>query len=337
MAENIYIGNRYVPLHMGAWDSSVDYEYLSAVTQGGNAYVSKRNVPAGTPVTDTDYWAFWGSGNAVIDALSVRLASLENRTGNIETRVDKNEADIVELYRRMGLVETNVDSLFAEQGAQSVLIGQLQTAITALQNNISSIQAELLLTEKTANKNTVSGYMGLTNGYADRPTLYASPLIMTANITASQTLTSGTQIVRFNNILHSTQVGLTEMISPVYTGSGAGNFIVTGPSAYYDVWLSASVLCVPQGNTGVKDVYVNFNSESRFATEAYFPTGATRISIQIPEVYVGTVRGGGQDQFGVIVTNWAVGDVIGQGSIPGDNYGSTWVSIKAYRRTLPVG
>lgn len=337
MAENIYIGNRYVPLHMGPWDASIAYEYLAAVTEGGSAYVSKRNVPAGTPVTDTDYWAFWGSSNAVVDALSTRLTALENRTGNIEARVDQNEADILELYRRMGLAEGNIDALFAEQGAQSLLIGQLQQAITGLQNGVSDLQAEMLLTEKTANKGAVNGYMGLSGGYATHPSLYASPLILTANITTSQTLSSGTEIVKFNNILHSTQVGITESIQRVVSGSGLGNFFVTGPAAYYDVWVSAAVLCVPMANTGVKDIYVNVGSEARYATEAYFPTGATRISIQIPEVYIGPIRSGGTDQFGIVATNWTAGDVIGQGSIPGDNYGSTWISIKAYRRVLPVG
>lgn len=336
MGENIYVGNRYVPKYMGEWSSAAQYESLSAVLYQGNAYVSNKPVPAGTLPTDTDYWAFWGSGNAAIDSLTVRVTTLETLAADLNNRVGRAETSIDNLSTRMGLAEGNIDALFAEQGSQSRLIGQIQSEISVIQNTISSIQTDLQNYERTNNKNAANGYMGLTSGYADRPTLLASPLIMTANITAAQTVTTGTQNVRFNNVLHQTMVGITEAININYSGTGQGTFTITGPTQYYDVWISGAVLCIPSGNTGIKDIYVQYNNEARFATEAYFPNGATRISIQIPEVYLGPVASG-SGQFGIAVTNWTSGDVIGQGSIPNDNYGSTWVSIKAYRRYLPVG
>lgn len=334
MAENIYIGNRYVVKYMGNWDDTVQYESLSAVLYGGNAYVSNKPVPAGTLPTDTTYWAFWGSGNAVIDALSTRLTALEGRTGNLETRTDSIEADVLDLSEKVPLLQTNLDTAFAEINRNSGRIDDLRLAINAMQHDISVIQDDLPNFERTANKNAANGYMGLSNGYATRPNLYASPLIMTANILTSQSITAGTQIVRFNNVLASTQVGLVEQIMLNLSGANAGTFTILG-SGNYDVWVSASILCIPSGNTGIKDIYLHYNNEARFATEAYFPTGATRVSIQIPEVYMGTVSGG-SGQFGVTCTNWTAGDAIGQGSIIGDNYGSTWISIKAYRRYLPV-
>lgn len=339
MAENRFIGNRYVPYHDGVWDAAKQYDYLTAVLYDGNAYVSRKPVPEGTLPTDNAYWAFWGSGNAVLDSLSLRLTALETRVGNMESRVDKNEADILELYRRMGLVEQNVDALFAEQGAQSIIIGQLQQAITALQNDITRIDAALDLKENTANKNALGGYMGLdTFGYGQRPNIRTAPLIMTANITSAQTVTAGTQLVQFNNILHSTTVNGTQFFIQT-SGSTAGNIYLVGGGgiAYYDVWLSAAVLCVPTGNTGIKDIYAHWNNEARYSTEAYTPTSAARISIQIPEVYIGPMRPGGTDQIGIYTANWSSGDLIGQGSIANDNYGSTWISLKAYARSLPVG
>lgn len=334
MAENIYIGNRYVVKYMGNWDDTVQYESLSAVLYGGNAYVSNKPVPAGTLPTVTDYWAFWGSGNAVIDALSTRVTAIETRTGNLETRTDAIETDVLGLASRLTIAEGNIDIAFADINTNKQSISDLQNVITQMQNDISTIQSDLPNFERTANKNAANGYMGLSSGYATRPNLYASPLIMTANILTAQSITSGTQIVRFNNVLASTQVGLVEQISLNLSGANAGTFTVLG-SGNYDVWVSASILCIPTGNTGIKDIYLHYNNEARFATEAYFPTGATRVSIQIPEVYMGTVSGG-SGQFGITCTNWTAGDAIGQGSIIGDNYGSTWISIKAYRRYLPV-
>lgn len=331
MAENIYIGNRYIVKYMGLWDAGTAYESLSAVTYDNSAYISNKPVPAGTLPTDTAYWAFWGSGNAVIDALTIRVNALETQVSGIDARVTQNTSDILGITSRLGLAETSIDSLFATTAAHTNSITQIQQEIASINSTISSMQNDIALCERTANRNAVNGYMGLSGGYAERPTLKASPLIMTANLSAAQTLVSGTEPVKFNNVLHATQVGINQTISLL----GSGNFTIIGPTQYYDVWVSASVLCVPTGNTGIKDIYVHYNNDMRFAVEGYFPTGASRLSISLPEVYLGPVLSG-SGQFGVVAYGWTSGDVIGRGSIAGDNYGSTWVSIKAYPRTLAV-
>lgn len=42
----------------GAWSADRDYNAFSVVTdENGNSYTSKQFVPAGTPLSDTDYWA----------------------------------------------------------------------------------------------------------------------------------------------------------------------------------------------------------------------------------------------------------------------------------------
>ena len=86
--QNIYIGMRYVPKYMGAWDENTEYEPLSIVLgTDGNGYTSKKPVPAGTPTSNTDYWALTGSGNSVVDNLS-------NKVNNIETDTNQNKTDI---------------------------------------------------------------------------------------------------------------------------------------------------------------------------------------------------------------------------------------------------
>lgn len=56
MAE--YTGKRIVPRHCGAWDQKKNYEMLTIVRheESGNSYISRRDVPAGTALTDTAYW-----------------------------------------------------------------------------------------------------------------------------------------------------------------------------------------------------------------------------------------------------------------------------------------
>lgn len=90
-ANNIYVGARYIPRIMGEYNNETAYEALDIVTSGGVGYISRQPVPAGTAVTNKEYWAMWGSGNAAIDALTQRVA--------------KNETDITAL--ETGLQQTN--------------------------------------------------------------------------------------------------------------------------------------------------------------------------------------------------------------------------------------
>lgn len=55
-----------VPADPIVWDQSRSYEYLTLVANEGfgYGYVSKKDVPAGTPLTDTDYWIQVASFNA---------------------------------------------------------------------------------------------------------------------------------------------------------------------------------------------------------------------------------------------------------------------------------
>ena len=87
--QNIYIGMRYVPKYMGAWDENTEYEPLSIVLgTDGNGYTSKKPVPAGTPTSNTDYWALTGSGNSVIDSVSEEVNSIKTEVNSIKTEVN---------------------------------------------------------------------------------------------------------------------------------------------------------------------------------------------------------------------------------------------------------
>ena len=63
MATNKYVGSRYVPKYFGTWNAATPYEALSIVSdaEGVYTYTSKRPVPAGTPVSNTAYWAQSGT------------------------------------------------------------------------------------------------------------------------------------------------------------------------------------------------------------------------------------------------------------------------------------
>ena len=54
-----YVGKRIVPLPCGEWVQTKEYEMLSVVLYKatGDSYMAKRQVPAGTAITDTAFWA----------------------------------------------------------------------------------------------------------------------------------------------------------------------------------------------------------------------------------------------------------------------------------------
>ena len=79
MAVRTYIGARYVPRFLGTYDATTIYDALDVVDNGmGTSYIAKKTVPAGTPLTDSDYWAIYGSTSAAILALQSRMDDAEN-------------------------------------------------------------------------------------------------------------------------------------------------------------------------------------------------------------------------------------------------------------------
>ena len=73
-----YIGARYMPKFMGTYDATTAYEALSVVDNGlGTSYISNKPVPAGTPLTDGDYWMIYGASSGAILDLQDRMTDVE--------------------------------------------------------------------------------------------------------------------------------------------------------------------------------------------------------------------------------------------------------------------
>lgn len=89
MSVRQYIGARYVPrfseVNNGIWSNIYSYEPLIIVKNGNDYYTSKKSVPVGIAITNTEYWAKTGDYNGAISALDTRLTAAE--------------ADIVELAK----------------------------------------------------------------------------------------------------------------------------------------------------------------------------------------------------------------------------------------------
>lgn len=71
MANRQYVGARYVPKFADPveWNSALSYEALTIVTHLGNSFTSKKPVPAGVDIGNTEYWVNTGNYNEQVEEL----------------------------------------------------------------------------------------------------------------------------------------------------------------------------------------------------------------------------------------------------------------------------
>ena len=74
-----YVGKRIVPKHCGYWDAANEYEMESIVYHkaSGNSYISRKTVPAGTDISQTDYWALCSDFNEQLYMLDQHVTESE--------------------------------------------------------------------------------------------------------------------------------------------------------------------------------------------------------------------------------------------------------------------
>ena len=130
-ANNIYVGARYIPRIMGEYNNETAYEALDIVTSGGVGYISRQPVPAGTAVTNEEYWAMWGSGNAVIDALTQRVSTNENDISSLETGLQQTNQNLQQTNQNLQQTNQKLENLVIPWEPASTLKGDGITDNTA--------------------------------------------------------------------------------------------------------------------------------------------------------------------------------------------------------------
>ena len=130
-ANNIYVGARYIPRIMGEYNNETAYEALDIVTSGGVGYISRQPVPAGTAVSNKEYWAMWGSGNAAIDALTQRVATNENDITALEAGLQQTNQNLQKTNQNLQKTNQNLENLVIPWEPASTLKGDGSTDNTA--------------------------------------------------------------------------------------------------------------------------------------------------------------------------------------------------------------
>lgn len=88
-----YVGKRIVPLHCGEWDQTREYEMLSVVLykETGDSYMARRQVSAGTAITDT---AFWAKSSDYSEQLYLSDVKMNDTLAAVKRDNDQTEAAI---------------------------------------------------------------------------------------------------------------------------------------------------------------------------------------------------------------------------------------------------
>lgn len=107
------IGPRVTFHFTGLWDKNTDYVYYDVVKDGSdNSYIAiKPKVPAGTALTDSEYWFKWSDPNQqffdleqTVSTYSSEIADLHDMIKDDETLINNNAQDIKTLQYGFNLV-----------------------------------------------------------------------------------------------------------------------------------------------------------------------------------------------------------------------------------------
>ena len=151
--KNVYVGHRYVPKIMGEHDKTKSYEGLSIVTHEGNSYTSKKRVPIGVDISNTEYWVVTGNYNAQIEYYRDDVKRYKDETKKIVgTPVkEKTEQSILDAIESIKLTGGKIVLLEGEYlFNKSIVIDKVDnieivaTNNTILKRNDVSISEELI-------------------------------------------------------------------------------------------------------------------------------------------------------------------------------------------------
>ena len=79
-----------VTLHFveGEWDEANTYDYYDVVQVDGTSYIAVQDVPAGTEITNTEYWAKWNDPNAQVKLLQDTVNGFDGRINQNTTNIN---------------------------------------------------------------------------------------------------------------------------------------------------------------------------------------------------------------------------------------------------------
>lgn len=156
MALKKYIGLRYAPKFMGAWDKASEYAALSVVYTNEQSYVSRKTVPANTDITNTEFWVKSADWNAQVAQYNQNVERYEAEVLKYAETVNSivgktvytyNTKDDMAADKRVQLNDTLMTCGYAEvndkKGSFYKVVATTSAKAIALQNDLYALPFEL--------------------------------------------------------------------------------------------------------------------------------------------------------------------------------------------------
>lgn len=145
-----YVGARYVPVFADPtqWDITLKYEPLTVVTDNGASYVSRRYVPEGIQLENTDYWILWADYNAQLQELIEDVNTYNGRIESIEEALPITDFDDVNTVTAgISALDTRIDDIEAALPiADFDDVNTVAAGISALDTRIDALEDALPIT-----------------------------------------------------------------------------------------------------------------------------------------------------------------------------------------------
>lgn len=132
-----YIGNRYVPKIIGAWDTSKNtpYESLSIVMHNGDSYTSKTFVPISIDITNTNYWVKTSEFNVQLSSVQNSIISINQSITNLTNSVNSNSQDITSIEGQIDTINSQLNTINSLLGVGATLPSKTITKTTSAEIN----------------------------------------------------------------------------------------------------------------------------------------------------------------------------------------------------------
>ena len=153
MANRQYIGARYVPKLMGNWDINASYEAFSIVQYLNTSYTSKKPVPAGTQISNTEYWVATSIYNAQVEEYRQEVEGYKQDVENLETTVNGQIENLQttvngQIENLQTTVNVQIENLQTTVNGQiknleTTVNGQIENLTTNVNNTIDEIEKQI--------------------------------------------------------------------------------------------------------------------------------------------------------------------------------------------------
>ena len=256
MAIRQYIGARYVPRFMGAYDPTQSYEALDVVDNGsGTSYIARKTVPAGTPLTDNSYWFLYGASSGAIVQLQNDMIAAQGDILNIQLDVSMLQGSMLTVKNKANDAYDLASKLSAKEKPNKIMF---ITDSYGNQVDDSNLRLDEIVAQKL---NIPTNLISVSGGSMRSGTINAAVNNYSGAVDYDMIVVVAGANDQSNTDLSTSIIsGVETLVSTIKTKFGTNNIIITCPGLTF-------------GN-GVYD------TASRIRTARSYKAGATNSGVK---------------------------------------------------------